>query len=293
MAVTAPAPRSAALSPDGQARGGYRSQTTRRALSDQGLLDALISLGQITGLGWRTVRAAVTPPYTWGRDFVDECWFILSRCLLPLALASAFLGFGAPGLQAGNLLNLLGASDRLGAFFVLISVREIASLLTGLVVAGVAGTAICADLGARRVREEIEAMTALAVDPVKKLVVPRFAALGAMAPLLLLLAMVFSVLGGYVAAVVVFHQTSAAFLATFSSNFTLPDLFGALIKTTIFGLIIAVVCCHQGLNASGGPEGVGRAVNVSVVICFLAVWAVNDTFNSLLLGAFPETTNLH
>jgi phospholipid/cholesterol/gamma-HCH transport system permease protein len=252
-----------------------------------------VSLGEMALLTGRTVRAAVTPPFTWGRDFVDECWFILCRCLLPLAVAAAFLGFGAPGLQAGNLLNLLGASDRLGAFFVLISFREIASLLTGIVVAGVAGTAICADLGARRVREEIDAMVALAVDPVKKLVVPRFLALGAMAPLLLLLGMVFSVFGGYVAAVVVFHQTSAAFLSTFSSNFTLPDLVGALIKTALFGLIIAIVCCYQGLNATGGAEGVGRAVNVSVVICFLAIWAVNDTFNSLLLGAFPETTNLH
>jgi phospholipid/cholesterol/gamma-HCH transport system permease protein len=257
------------------------------------LANALFELGAMAQLTAATVRALLKPPFAWRRDFMEQSWLILKRCLLPLALTAVFLGFGAPGLQAGNFLNLLGAVDRLGAFFVLISVREIASFLTGVIVAGVAGTAICADLGARRVREEIDAMAVLGVDPVSKLVAPRFLALGVMTPLLLLFALVFSVLGGYIAAVFVFRETPAAYLATFTSNFTLPDLFGALVKTAIFGLIIAIVSCYKGLNVTGGPEGVGRAVNMAVVLSFVGVWVINDSFNSVLLGAFPETSNLH
>jgi phospholipid/cholesterol/gamma-HCH transport system permease protein len=223
---------------------------------------------------------------------VAECAFVLKRCFLPLAISAAALGFGAPGLQAGNFLNLIGTVDRLGAFFVLISVREIAPFLTGMIVAGVAGTAICADLGARKVRDEIDAMEALGMDPVASLVAPRMLAMGLMTPLLLMFAIVAATFGGYAAGVFAFGETSAGFLSTFASNFTTPDLFGALAKTILFGFVSAAVSCHMGLTVTGGPAGVGRAVNRSVVVAFVVIWILNYTVSSLILGGFPETKAL-
>src|SRR5439155_21483860 len=170
-------------------------------------------------------------------------------------------GFGAPGLQGGNITYIFGTVDRLGAFFVMASIREFAPWINGMVIAGVGGTAICADLGARKIRQELDALAVLGLDPVRSIVVPRFLALGLVTAFMNLLALVFGVVGGWLAAVVVFGESSAGYLGTFTSNFTLPDLLGSVIKTSMFGFIIGIVCCYKGLNVKGGAEGVGRAVN--------------------------------
>jgi phospholipid/cholesterol/gamma-HCH transport system permease protein len=131
------------------------------------------------------------------------------------------------------------------------------------------------------------------MDPIRTIVVPRFLALGVITALMNLVAIVFGLVGGWIAAVVVFQDTSAGFLATFGSNFTLPDLIGSVVKTSLFGFIIAIVCCYKGMNVKGGPEGVGRAVNQAVVIAFAGIWVFNFMFTSTMLAAFPETGNLH
>ena len=108
-------------------------------------------------------------------------------------------GYGAPGLQAANFLVLFGALDRLGGFFVLASIREFAPFVTAIIVSGVAGTAITADLGARKIREELDALQVLGVDPVKNLVVPRFLALMLVAGLFDVYALIFGIFGGVLA----------------------------------------------------------------------------------------------
>src|ERR687885_177177 len=101
----------------------------------------------------------------------------LRLCWMPLLISTVALSYGAPGLQAGNFLTLFGAIDRLGGFFVLTSIREFGPNVTSIILAGVAGTAMTADLGARKIREELDALQVLGVDPVKNLVVPRFLSL--------------------------------------------------------------------------------------------------------------------
>ena len=241
----------------------------------------------------KTIVACVTPPFSWRADFIDEAYLVLKRCLFPVMISTTFFGLGAPGLQGGNLLNSFGSVDRSGAFFVMASVREFAPWINGMVMAGVAGTAICADLGARKVREELDALAVLGLDPVRTIVAPRFLAVGIMTGLMNLVAIVFGLVGGWLAAVVVFGDTTAGFMSTFTSNFTMPDLLGSVIKTSLFGFIIAIVCCFKGMNVKGGSEGVGRAVNQGVVIAFAGIWVFNYMFTSTMLAAFPETGNLH
>jgi phospholipid/cholesterol/gamma-HCH transport system permease protein len=256
-------------------------------------IDGIEQVAGMMTLAWQTIVAIVTPPFSWKADLVEETWLILRRCFIPVVLATLFFGFGAPGIQGGNITNVFGTVDRLGAFFVMASVREFAPWINGMVIAGVAGTAICADLGARKVREEIDALSVLGIDPVRSIVVPRFLALGVVTALMNLVAIVMGVLGGWLAAVTIFGETTAGYLATFSSNFTPPDLLGSVLKTSIFGFIVAIVCCYKGLNVKGGAEGVGRAVNQGVVLSFVGIWVFNSVFTYTLLAAYPETANLH
>ena len=116
--------------------------------------------------------SALRPPYPYGGEFVSQFLFALRLCWFPLLVSTVAINYGAPGLQAANFLTIFGALDRLGGFFVLASVREIGPNVTAIVLAGVAGTAITADLGARKIREELDALQVLGVDPVKNLVVP-------------------------------------------------------------------------------------------------------------------------
>jgi phospholipid/cholesterol/gamma-HCH transport system permease protein len=220
----------------------------------------------------KTLVAAVKPPYPYGGEFISQFLFALQLCWFPMMISTVAFGFGAPGLQAANFLSLFGALDRLGGFFILASVREFAPFVTAVVVAGVAGTAITADLGARKIREELDALQVLGVDPIKNLVVPRFLALMLITGLM----------------DIAYGQPLGGFFATLFTNASVTDLWGSILKCTMFGAIIAVVCSYYGMNASGGAEGVGRAVNVGVVVAFLGVFAFNYVFTQTLLATHPE-----
>jgi phospholipid/cholesterol/gamma-HCH transport system permease protein len=244
-------------------------------------------VGNMMILTGKTVIAAVRPPYPYGGEFVHQFLFALQLCWFPMMISTIAFGFGAPGLQAANFLSLFGALDRLGGFFILASVREFAPFVTGVVVAGVAGTAITADLGARKIREELDALQVLGVDPIKNLVVPRFLALMLITGLLDVYALLFGIAGG-IFAEIAYGQPLGGFFATLFTNASVTDLWGSVLKTTCFGGIIAVVCCYYGMNASGGAEGVGRAVNQAVVISFMGFFAFNYVFTQTLLATNPE-----
>jgi phospholipid/cholesterol/gamma-HCH transport system permease protein len=100
-------------------------------------------------------------------------------------------------------------------------------------------------------------------------------------------ALIFGIFGG-VLAELVYHQSLAGFWATFFANASVTDLWGSIVKTTMFGAIISIVCCYKGMTASGGAAGVGRAVNEAVVIAFAGIWAFNYVFTQTLLATHPE-----
>ena len=251
----------------------------------------LEEFGDMMLLAGRTVSSAVQPPYVYGGELVAQFMFVLRLVWLPLLVSTVAINYGAPGLQAANFLVLFGALDRLGGFFVLASIREFAPFVDAIVLAGVAGTAITADLGARKIREELDALQVLGVDPIKNLVVPRFLALMLVTGLFDIYALLFGIFGG-ILATLVNHAPLGPFWATFFNNASTTDLWGSVVKTTLFGAIIAIVCCYKGMTASGGAEGVGRAVNQAVVIAFLGVFAFNYAFTQTLLATHPELTTV-
>jgi phospholipid/cholesterol/gamma-HCH transport system permease protein len=247
----------------------------------------LVEVGDMMLLAGRTIASAVMPPYSYGGELVSQFVFALQVVWFPLLISTVCLCYGALGLQASAFLEIFGAPDRLGGFFVLGAVREIGPSVTAIVVAGVAGTAITADLGARKVREELDALQVLGVDPVKHLVVPRFLALMVVTGLFDVYALLFGIFGGVVAEVQN-GQPLGPFWTTLFANASTTDLWGSVLKTTLYGAIIAIVCCYKGMSASGGAAGVGRAVNEAVVFSFTAIFSFDYVFTQTLLATHPQ-----
>ena len=244
-------------------------------------------VGDMMILTAKTLASAIRPPYPYGGEFIGQFLFALQLCWFPMMISCIAFGFGAPGLQAANFLSLFGALDRLGGFFILASIREFAPIVTAIVVAGVAGTAITADLGARKIREELDALQVLGVDPIKNLVVPRFLALMLITGLLDIYALLFGITGG-IGAELLYNQPLGGFFATLFNNASTTELCGSVVKCTLFGAIIAIVCCYKGMTATGGAAGVGRAVNEAVVIAFMGIGAFNYVFTQTMLATHPD-----
>src|SRR3954465_8914061 len=247
----------------------------------------LEQIGDTLILTGKPIVPPLRPPYPYGGEFLGQFLFALRLCWFPLLVSTIAVSYAAPGLQAANLLTVFGSIDRLGGFFVLAVIREFAPLVVAIIVAGVAGTAITADLGARKIREELDALQVLGVDPVKNLVVPRFLALILITGLLDVYAIIFGIFGGVIATVVN-GAPLGPFWATFFTNASTTDLWGSVLKCTCYGGIVAIVCCYKGMTASGGAEGVGRAVNQAVVISLMGVAAFNYVFTQTLLATHPE-----
>jgi len=249
--------------------------------------NAFEEVGVMMILTVKTLISAVRAPYPYGEELVWQLLFVLKLSWFPLLVSTFALNLGAPGLQAAGVLSLFGALDRLGGFFVVIAIRWIAPLVTAVVVSGVAGTAITADLGARKIREELDALQVLGVDPVKNLVVPRFLALMVITGLLDIFAIVMGLSAG-IAAELLYHQSLGGFFATLFTNATITDLWSSVLMCTMFGAIVAIVCSYKGMSASGGAAGVGGAVNQAVVISLVAVFFFQFVVSSILLATNPD-----
>lgn len=220
------------------------------------------------------------------REFIEQSWFIASVSILPSALVA--IPFGAVvALQTGSLIKQLGAESFTGATSVLATVQQAAPVVTALIIAGAAGSAVAADLGSRTIREEIDALEVLGVDPVQKLVVPRVLGMMLVALLLNGLVSVVGIAGGYFFNVGLQGGTPGAYLASFSALAQLPDLWIGEIKALIFGLLAGVIAAYKGLHPKGGPKGVGDAVNQSVVITFMVLFFVNLILTLVYLQVVP------
>ena len=250
------------------------------------LTGALRQSGSLFALAIDVFRALPKRPFQ-VKEFIQQAWFIASVTILPTALVS--IPFGAViALQLGTLTRQLGAQSYTGAASVLAVLREASPIVTALLIAGAGGSAICADLGSRKIREEIDAMEVLGISPIQRLVVPRVLASMLVAVLLNGLVSVVGVVGGYVFNVIVQGGTPGAYIASFTALAQLPDLWTAEIKALVFGAIAAVVAAYKGLNAGGGPKGVGDAVNQSVVITFMLLFVVNFVITAVYFQVVPQ-----
>ncbi|WP_326595741.1 MlaE family ABC transporter permease [Streptomyces sp. NBC_01803] len=220
------------------------------------------------------------------REFVEQFWFIASVTILPACLVA--IPFGAVvALQVGSLTEQFGAQSFTGGASVLAVLQQASPLIVALLVSGVAGSAICADLGSRKIREELDAMEVMGVSPVQRLIVPRVLATVLVAVLLNGLVSVVGTVGGYFFNVILQEGTPGAYVSSFNSLAQLPDIYVSELKAVIFGFVAGIVAAHRGLNPSGGPKGVGEVVNQSVVISFTLLFGINLIMTAIYLQIVP------
>ncbi|RMI47716.1 ABC transporter permease [Actinomadura harenae] len=242
--------------------------------------------GRFFALCLDTFRAIFRWPFQW-REFIEQSWFIVSVTVIPTMLVAIPFG-GILSLQVGGLIRQLGAQSYTGATAVVAIVREASPLVTSLLVAGAAGSAMCADIGSRKIREEIDAMEVLGINPLHRLVVPRMFACAFIALFLNGLVSVVGLVGGYVFNVMLQNGTPGAYLASFNAIAQLPDLLQAEFKAFVFGITAGLVAAYKGLNAKGGPKGVGDAVNQTVVITFMLLFVENFIISTLYFQFVPS-----
>jgi phospholipid/cholesterol/gamma-HCH transport system permease protein len=226
-----------------------------------------------------TGKALFKPPFQW-REFVLMTWFVLRVAILPTIAVSIPLTVLLI-FTLNILLAQVGAADISGAGAAIGAVTQLGPLTTVLVVAGAGSTAICADLGARTIREEIDAMEVLGIDPIHRLVVPRVLAATLVATMLNGLVITVGLVGGFIFGVYLQNVSGGAYLATLTLITGLPEVVIATIKAATFGLIAGLVGCYRGLTVRGGSKGLGTAVNETVVLCVVALYAVNVVLTTI------------
>lgn len=231
------------------------------------------ALGDFFLMASDTLVAMFKPPFAW-REFLTQSWFVARVSIVPTIMLS--IPFTVLTVFVLNILFVeIGAADFSGTGAALGTVTQIGPVVTVLVIAGAAATAMCADLGSRTIREEIDAMRVLGIDPIQALVVPRVLAATMVSLLLASVVTIVGIVGGFFFSVYVQHVTPGAFVAGLTLLVGVPEVITCLVKASIFGLAAALIACYKGLSVGGGPAGVGNAVNETVVYSFLALFMIN------------------
>ena len=213
------------------------------------------------------------PPFAW-REFILQSWFVTRVSILPTLMLTipytVLLTF-----TFNILLTEFGAADFSGTGSALGTVRQIGPIVTVLVVAGAGATAMCADLGARTIREELDALRVMGVNPIQALVVPRVFAATLVSLALSASVILVGLAGAYVFTVYIQNVSPGAFASGLTLIIGAPDVTIALLKAALFGLSAGLIACYKGISVRGGPAGVGNAVNETVVFTFMALFAIN------------------
>ncbi len=191
-------------------------------------------------------------------------------------------------LQIADQFIRFGANSMVGAAAGMALVRELAPLMTGVVVAGRVAAAFAAELGSMKVTQQIDALTAMAVDPLYYLVVPRVLASAIMLPLLTILAIGIGMLGGLAVAVLLKGVLSSVYIDSMASYLVLADFAKSIVKAVVFGLILSLVGCFRGLGTGEGARGVGTATTQAVVHSLMAIFLSNYLMTTVLYTGKPS-----
>jgi phospholipid/cholesterol/gamma-HCH transport system permease protein len=219
-------------------------------------------------------------PYRW-RYFFRQLEFIGVNSLFIVMLTGLFTGM-VLALQGYYGLRKFGGESMLGAGVALSMTRELGPVLTALMVAARAGSAMAAELGTMKVTEQIDALLAMAVHPLHYLALPRLLASMIMVPLLTVIGVFIGIVGGYFVGVLLLSINSGTYMQKMLEVVTGEDLYNGLFKSVIFGLLLAIISCYQGLQASGGAEGVGLVTTRAVVFSAISILIFDYILTAML-----------
>lgn len=237
------------------------------------VMKPLRAVGGFFSLSLDAILAIPRRPFAW-RELITQIWFVARVSVGPTLMLS--IPFTVLTVFVINiLLTEIGAADYSGSGAALGVVTQTGPVVTVLVIAGAAATAMCADLGARTIREELDALRVLGIDPIGALVVPRMIAATIVALLLNSAVTIFGLTGGFLFSVFVQHVTPGAYAGGLTLLLGLPEVITASVKAALFGLAAALIACYKGMSVQGGPQGVGNSVNETVVFAFMALFLIN------------------
>jgi phospholipid/cholesterol/gamma-HCH transport system permease protein len=233
---------------------------------------------------YRAVGNLFRPPVYW-QDFLIQSDIIGVGSASIVILAGFFTG-GVLALQSAATLSAFGAIAMTGRFVSLTMIRELGAVLTGVMVSGRNASSMASELGSMVVTEQIDAMRALGVDPMRKLVTPRIYATVTMLFFLTIVADAFGILGGAAVTVFMNHQNGTQYFSMAWESLRYPDVIQGMVKPLFFGYIISSIGCFYGMRTTGGTQGVGRSTIQAVVTSSVLIIFVDFLITRLLLGLF-------
>ncbi|AIJ21299.1 MlaE family ABC transporter permease [Amycolatopsis methanolica] len=261
---------------------GYVPGVARRPVVEAG------GMGQLFA---KIVWSAVRHPRGYWSEVFEHLHVTIKRTWLPVS-ASVFGFLMALSVLAVQFFAMAGAQHLFGPTLFMYSTRTFTVWVNSVVMAGVIGAALTSDVGARKVREELDAMRVMGIDPVRDIAVPRVVALTLIAillsvPSLLVTAFTMQIGASYVAGI-----PAADFYQSIFTQVYPIDIVAVVLNSLLVGLLVGTVCCYKGFAATGGAIGLGRAVNQAVVVSLLGVFVLQLTYQALYLGLFPHLGEL-
>lgn len=243
-------------------------------------ISMLREMGQVMMLFFEALPWLFRPPFR-VRIFFKQMEFIGVNSLFVVMLTSLFTGM-VLALQTYYAFKMFSAETLVGATVALSMTRELGPVITGLMVTGRAGSAICAEIGTMRVTEQVDALTVMAINPVQYLVLPRVLAGFIVMPLLTIVSDVMGILGGYIVGVNILGIHGGLFMNKIYEFVELGDVYNGLIKASVFGVILTLVGCYKGFYTGGGAEGVGRSTTQAVVTASVLILVSDYILTALM-----------
>lgn len=247
----------------------------------------LVEAGGMAHLLVTALFSAIRHPRGYWDDVVHEMHFTIRRSWISItvALFGFLLALSVPSMQ---FVKIAGVAELYGPLLLVQSTRTFTVWVAALLVAGVIGAAMTAELGSRKVREELDAMQVMGIDPVRALVVPRIVSIAIITTLLSVPAAIITILSSQFSASYIGGLSAAEFYSTLWLSLSTVEVVAMVLNCLLAGLLIGAVCCYKGLSAAGGAMGLGKAVNQAVVISFVALFVMQLGYNALILGFFPD-----
>jgi phospholipid/cholesterol/gamma-HCH transport system permease protein len=240
--------------------------------------------GELAILFSQIVVCLFSPPFSWYR-FLAQARRVGPGSFVISSLVGLFVGM-IIALQMAYLMVKLSAEIYIPNVIAVALTRELSPVLTALIVAGRIGAGITAEIGSMVVTEQVDALKAFAVNPVRYLAVPRFLALAVMLPVLTVFAVLIGISGGFLICYFKLNISHVMYWQMVFDSLAVKDIVTGLVKTVFFGMIIAVVGCYEGLHVKGGADGVGRSTTLSVVRSFILIIAFDCIFTFVFYFLF-------
>ena len=252
------------------------------ALLGRALLGACQTTGRLTMFGLSGLSHIFRPPF-YGRMFLRAFVEIGYFSLPVVALTAIFTGM-VLALQSSTGLSRFSADSAVASLVVLSVTRELGPVLAGLMVAGRVGASMAAEIGTMRVTDQIDALTTLSTNPMKYLVAPRLLAGLIALPLLVVVADILGVLGGFIIATLKLGFNSGVYLTNTLNFMQSEDVISGLAKAAVFGVLVTLMGCYHGYHSKGGAQGVGSATTAAVVAASVLILAFDYVLTELFFG---------